>query len=316
MAETPMSAAPVETPTAAPVAAPAKIEAPVVAKDPEVAKSTVQAEIRRLKLKMDGQELDLPEEEVLKLASQAGASQKRFQEAAAIRKHAEEVLSLVKASPIEALTKLGMTPAEIRKISEEYLVESIKREQESPEAKQMREAQEKIRSYEQKEKEREEAATKKAEEDRQAAEKSKQDALTAQWAKKYDEDITAALGKVSVPKTAYTVKRMAQLLQVNSKKGFNMDADSLAKLVQEDYEKEYGEYTSGFKTDKGLPDGAALIKLLGPDKMKAIRSALLADLKKKPQEFAKAVGETPKTEVTGEKISWRDAQRRALRTGR
>lgn len=271
------------------------------------AQKAIAAEIRKLKLKMDGQDLELPEEEVIKLAQQAGVSNKRFQEAAAIKKQAEQVVEFLKANPAEALKHLGI---DVRKFSEDTLMEMIKREQESPEQKQIREQQDKLRAYAQKEKELEEARIQREQEEARTKAEQEQSAKTQKLIQEYDELFTKALASSDLPKNAFTVKRMAELQRINVRKGMELSADQLAKIVKEDYENEHKERISAYKTQDGKLDGAKLLEMLGAEAEKAIQKALVARVKaRKEQKFATPVGESdaPKPKAQG---SWREFQKR------
>src|SRR5271165_3687465 len=164
--QTNAAAAPAATPPApeaSKAAPPAQTQSPK-AEDSKKAAEPSKAEIRRLKLKLDGADIELSEDEVVQLAQLSAGAQKRFMEASQSRKQTEDLLQFLKTNPIEAMRRLGLDP---RKISEEHLVSELKKEAESPEQKRIREAEDKIRAYEATEKQRKE------EDDRKAAEAKK-----------------------------------------------------------------------------------------------------------------------------------------------
>jgi hypothetical protein len=296
-AAAPKAAAPATEKAAAPAAADVKKAEAVAAEKKEAA--------RRLKLKIDGQEHDLSEEEVMQLASLSAGAQKRFSEAAALRKQAEEAVAYLKANPAEAMKKLGLDP---RKFSEEFLVDALKREAESPEQKKVREYEEKIRSYETAEKQRQEAAARKAAEDKANADRAAQEAKTKEIAERYEKVFIEALEKSGLEKNAYTIKRMAEFQKINRKMKLDLTPDSLAKLVKEDVEKEV-------VTTVKDRTGDQLMELLGPDLIKRITKAQIAKLKGAPQKFAQNQ-EVPAGNVQNEQVdpnapkSWRDIRRR------
>lgn len=247
------------------------VEAP---KPVEGAKAPTTTEIRKLKLRLDGADLELPEEQVIALAQQSGAAQKRFLEAAQTKKQAEQVLEFLQKNPKAALERLGV---DVRKFSEETLANILKIEQESPEQKKIRQTEEKLRSYEEKEKAAEATAKKKAAEEAEASKQRADAEKQAAIMRRYDDIFVKALNESGLPKNAYTIKRMAELQRINLNKKLDLDASSLAKVVKEDYDAEFRQRLP--KTDKGVLDGDKILEMLDPDVIKAITKAQIAKLK-------------------------------------
>lgn len=305
-AEAPKSAAPAAEAPKAPEAAKGAEAAP--------AKEPTAADIRKLKLKLDGMDIELPENEVVALAQQSAAAQKRFMEAAQLKKQVteerarvEQALEFVKSQPAEALKRLGI---DLRTFAEETLTQILSKEREeaalTPDQKKARELEAKLRAYEEKEKAAEEEAKQKAaaeaEEKARKANAEKEAAIM----KKYDEMFTDALKKSGVPATPWSVARMATLMRINLKNKHELNAEQLASVVKEDYD---GEFKSRMpKTEKGDYDGEKLLAMLGPDVEKAIKAAFVAKLKSpKAQKFSTPV-ETPVEKKTESPKRWRDFQ--------
>lgn len=235
---------------------------------PKTQAAPTAAEVRKLKLKLEGGEVELPESEVIALAQQGKVAQKRFQEAAATKKQAEELITYLKNNPKEAIQKLGI---DVRKFSEEYLMEVLQQEAMSPEQKRVAEMEAKLKKYETEKKQAEEAAR-----------QQEMRALEEKHLKSYNEMFVKALTESGLPRTPYTVKRMAELTLVANKKGLNLDASQIAKLVREDYQAE-------MQSLYGSADGSQLMALLGDDGVKKLTKVQVAQLKSKPQEFAKPI---------------------------
>jgi hypothetical protein len=300
---TPKADAAAASPKAAPeTATPPKAEAP---------KPPTAAEIRRMKLKMDGQEIDLPEEEVIKLAQQAGVSGRRFQEAAALRKQAEQVLELLQTKPAEALKKLVPDTKAYRQLLEDELTDIIKREAESPEQKKIREQEDQLKAYAEKERQVEEARKQKEKEDADAARTKDEQEKMEKYSKQYTEIFTKALDETGLPKNAYTMKRMAELQKVNLKKGLNLDASSLATIVKQDYDQEHNARLEQFKSPDGKFDGERLLAFFGEDIVKALSKAQIKRLKAlSAQKFSTPVQEVESPNKPAEHRSWRDLQKK------
>lgn len=309
---TPAQAAPASAPSPAEGVKPAAAAPAAPAAPPEAQKVPTPAEIRRLKVKLDGADVELPEEEVIRLASLSGAAQKRFQEAAAEKKKVTEVLELLKNKPKEALARLGVN---LKQFSEETLTEILKQEAETPEAKRAREAEDKLREYERKDKE---AQTTAAEQKIEAEKQAKiQETIQKEQAliKRFDGVFTEALSKAEVPKTPASVARMAQLQRVCIKKGYELDAAALAKIVKEDYDAEIHGQITGYKTADGQLDGAKIMAFLGEDGINAIKRELIAKLKGAKPAFSKPAEPTtiPATSQNGSWKQFRNKNREVFR---
>lgn len=275
-------------PQAAPTSAPTQAVPQSGQVKPEAAPQATQptpAEIRKMKLKVDGKELELPENEVIARAQKASAAEARWQESASIRKQAEEIMKFARENPREFFKKIGQDP---RKFSEEYLMEVLEQEQMSPEQRRAYENEQKLKQYETEKKQREEAE--------QAAEMAK---IEAEHSQNYNQVFMGALNKAGLPKTEWTVARMAQLQLVNLKKGLDLNADQLAKVVRDDY----------FDAQKSMwqeVDGDKLLELFTPDMLKKIAKAQISKLKSKGG-MTRAEGK--KEEEAPKFASWREYQK-------
>lgn len=246
---------------------------------------------RMMKLKIDGQDLEMPESEVIALAQQGKSANKRFQEAALAKRQAEELVSYMKSNPKEVLQKLGI---DVRKLSEDTLMEIINQEKMSPEQRKASENETKLKKYEADEK----ARVDKDRNDKMAA-------LEQTQMQNYDQTFVKALAETGLPKTAYTVKRMAELTLVAVKKGLDLDATQLAKIVKEDYENEH-------KMLYGQSDGETLLRILGKEGVKKLSKAQLAQYKTSAKRTPPPVADSrkPKEPVTDSRVtSWKEFQK-------
>lgn len=246
---------------------------------------------RMMKIKVDGKEVELPETEVLELASAGKASNARFQDAAKLKREADQIIQFAKDNPEEIFKKTGLNP---REWAEKYLLGELQKEAETPQQKTARENEEKLRKYEADEKKRT------AESERQEEER-----LTNEQREKYDKLFTQALFESGLPRTKFTVMRMAQLQKINLKKSFDCTAQQLAKIVREDYVAEQ-------KALMGALDGDALIDFLGPEIAKKFSKAQIAKLKNRGTGgSSSAAGKGPVARNQPEPgMSWKDYQRK------
>lgn len=270
-ATAPAPAAPEAAPLAAEVAAPApevKVEPP-----------------RTFKVKVDGQEMEVDQDELLRGYQLSKAGYKRLEEATTLKRQVEAFISDFEKDPVATMRHLASRPgqggAAFREAVEKYLYAEYQKEQLSPEKRALMEAEEKLRAAE--------------EEKRQLSERQKAEQLQRQqayWAKKYDESITEALAdpEVGLPKVPSVVKRMADLMGKSLKLGIEVDTREVAKLVKKEYLEAQRELV-------GKLDGESLYRYLGEDTAKKIRAYEVAQLKVKPTAPASAQASSPAKDV-------------------
>jgi len=249
----------------APVAPP---EVAVDGVDKMVAKAA-----RKLKLKIDGQESEYDEADVIALAQQSKAAQKRFNEASKMRKEAEQLIQMLKEDPRSVLEheSIGL---DAKKWAEDLLLAELEKAELSPEARRAYEAEEKLKAYE---KEKEDASKKREHEDGIK--------LQARFVQEYEASIQAALEKVDIPKTPQSVARMATLMHSALENGHEIDATQAANLVRQ-------EYLGDMLTLLGKADGETLIKLLGEGVATKIRKTDLARLETRLKKAQTPEGES------------------------
>ena len=149
------------------------------------------------KLKVDGVEQSVTESELIALAQKGKSADKRFNEASQAKKQAIELVEYLKANPKEAFKKLGI---DVRKFSEDTLLELINQEKMSPAERKAQEMEAKLRQYEDQEKQMKEKQR-----------KDEMDKLVKQQHDNFEKTFMEALTASGLPKTAFTLKRMAEL---------------------------------------------------------------------------------------------------------
>ena len=248
---------------------------PATTEEKAAAKEAARQEAIRLhKLKVDGQEIEVDDDELKRGYQLSKTGYKRLEEAAALRKQLEGFIGAFQKDPVATLRQLasqgGKQGTAFREAVEKFLYEEMQREQWSPEKRALWEAEQKL------------AATQREKE--ALAEQRKRETFEAQqkhWAAKYEADITAAISApdVGLPKTPAVVRRMAELMAKSLKLGLDTDPKDIAKLVRQELLEAQKEVLGGL-------DGEALMKLLGPDLAKRIRAYEVAQLKTRPSDGA------------------------------
>lgn len=248
----------VPTTTAAP-------EAQVATEVKEKLESTEQkvatpAEIRKMKLKLEGQEVELDEAEVIRRAQKASVAEKRFAEASEMRKQAFDLIQRLKSDPRGVLSDPNIG-VDVLKFAEQVVWEKIQDQTLTPEQKKARAQAQELERYREQEK-----AWKAQQAEQQMA------AVRARYVKEYDNKITKALQNSGLPKTPITVKRMTDYMLAALKNGYDADPEDIVPQLREDYSKEHREMYGSLSEEE-------LIKLVGEETMKRIRKADLQRLK-------------------------------------
>lgn len=229
------------------------------AQTPAVAAQPTPTEIKKMKLKIDGKEQELPEDEVIRYAQQGKAANQRFEEASRMRKEAQDMVNLIKTNPMAVLNdpRIGVN---FRELAEQYLAEQLKQEMMTPEQKRVAEMEKQMKTYKDRD-----------EQERTQAEQIQYQKMVEHYAKEYETKITSALAENGIPKTPFSAKRMAYWIEKSEQNGMDVSPKDLARLVKEDFEAE-------FKAMYDSADEDQLLALLGKNADK-IRKADLKRLK-------------------------------------
>jgi hypothetical protein len=274
----------------------AKKLAPKEKEQTEEQKEAVREAIRKYKVKVDGEELEVDENELLRGYSHQKAANKILHEGKAARKQAEEFISMMKdpAQFYETAKKLGHDP---RKLAEEYLARQLEDEMMDPRDKELRDAKARLKQIEDMELQQ-----------KQALEKQRHEALKMKFAKDYEEQFTTALKESQLPPTKAMVAEMAKYISRSAKIGFQMTAKEAAQLVKEDLQLSIQRLT-------GEADADTLIRLLGDGVANKVREYDVAKLKS-PEQYLKTPqqqGEIRERKVPHKRMSakeWREFNRK------
>lgn len=208
--------------------------------------------VRKFIVKVNGQEQEVTEDELIQGYQTRKASDEKFREAAMSKKQAEEFINLLRTNPRKVLTNpdLGI---DMRKLAEEYLVEQMEEEMMDPKDKELRDAKRQLQEIEDEKKRKA-----KEEEESQAVQ------LKEKYSQEYSSQIVDALQSSGLPKSEHTVKRMAYYMHQGLQRGYNLSAKDVVGLVKQDYIDEQ-------KSLFGQLDGDMLVQLLGDDVANKIR---------------------------------------------
>lgn len=247
----------------------------------DVEKQEAKKELtRRLKLKIRGEEreLDLSNDDDIALlqemAQKGEGADSKFQEAATMRKQMEKLADLLQKNPMEALKRIGHDPEEL---AQKYVERRLEEMKLSPEQKRIKELEERLAK--------EEEAKKELEQKKQEQEKAR---LEEQYARKIDEDITSALEKSKLPRSAYVVDRIVNTMAAAIENGYeDVSVADVVPYVEEKMVKELQEMYDAMPEE-------VIEQLLGKNTMERMRKRRINRAKKKvasPSEI-KPTGET------------------------
>jgi len=248
-----------DVPAAAPAApAPAADSAPAEAND-SAADSSPKAETpaeKRYRLKVNGQEREFSEAEVLRRAQIAEAAQERFQKAA----HLEKLEQAIQQGDRRAIQKL-LGDERFHNFAVDYFNERLAEEEMSPKERELKRREQQLMEHEER---------MKAEEEERRSTVMQQ--LEDHYAQKFDQEFSDAMQQLKLPRTPKAVARMAELMKQNLEMGLELPAASIAQLVKE-------ELTTTVKSIMDGLDDESLAALLGEQVEEKLRKRSMAKLK-------------------------------------
>jgi len=221
----------------------------------------IQTEKRKLKAKVNGQEIEVSEEEILRDYQKYKAADANLKEAATLKKQLEGFVSYLKENPKEGLKQLGIDP---RKFSEDTLMAFLEDEMMDPKDKELKTTKARVEELERKEK---------AEADREKEAEMAQ--LEKHYADDYSNKIIAALEAEKIPRTAFTVRRMASYMSEGLKRGVDLSPSDVSKQVKKDYSEDYSTIFMGMTPEE-------IVSVFGDDLIKKIRKYDTSRVQQRP----------------------------------
>jgi len=283
-------------PAAAP-AAPADV-APAESKAAGEAKAAPKPETpaeRKYRLKVNGQEREFSEAEVLKRAQMAEAAQEKFQKAA----HLEKLEQALQKGDRRTVQKL-LGDEKFHNFAVEYLSERLEEEELSPKERELRQRERQLQEHEER--------VRTEQQERQAAAMQQ---LEDHFAKKFDTEFTSAMKQMKLPPTPKAVARMAELMKQNLEMGLDLPATSIAQLVKD-------EFTVSVKSLMDGLDDDSLAALLGEQVEEKLRKRSMSRLKNpmgsnRAQPQPKSEGKKPESTKRLSKEEFRERMERIKR---
>ncbi len=230
----------------------------------------VETAARLYKVTVDGEEMEVPEEELLRGYAHNKAASKRMEEASMSRKEAEQVLRLFKESPREAFKLLGR---DARQFAEQIINEELSEALLSPQERELRDYKRELEKYQMSEKQA-----------REQYEKEQMDMEMARYTEQIQADIISTLDTAGLPKTERTIGRIAYYMQAALHAGYNnVKPSDVIDHVKNDY-------VSDFKSFMGTMSEDQIEMFLGQDLVRKVAKSTVKAAKT-PQSVPKSVNQ-------------------------
>ncbi len=228
-----------------------QIKAPATP-ETKVTDTPKQPEIRKLKVKIDGKEMELTEDEVIRDYQVKKLSDQKMMTATKLMEEIEK-------DPEAFLQK--KYGDKVTEVAERIIARKLERELETPEQTELRE----LREYKaQREQEREANEKEKAQTEEQS--------IKAKYADEYKTQIMGVLETSGLPQTTGTVRRVAYYMQQALERGQEKSASEVIHLVKADYLQEIKELTQGW-------DAKQIEESFGSDVADKLRKATFEKVK-------------------------------------
>jgi hypothetical protein len=216
------------------------------------------------KVKVDGKEELVDEDELLRTYAKAKGAEAKFREAAEMKKQVEQFMEAFKKDPLSLLMQEGL-PVDRKSLGEKLLLAELEREMLTPEQRKLQEYEAKLKDFESKEQQiKREAEERETEQKREM----KRQEISQMFTKAME---ITPLSKA--PETAqFAMEDMAKLMRIAKERGIEVGPEELAKHAESKYYK-------GMRALADHLDAKSLIEVLGPEITKKLRKHDLEQLK-------------------------------------
>lgn len=204
---------------------------------------TEEKQLKEYKLKINGKDksfkLDLSNDaEMQKYLQKAMASDESFQQAAEVRKAAMQFISELKSNPRKVLTdpNIGI---DLKKLAEEIMSEQLQDLEKTPEQRELEKHKKELESLK-----------KQREDEKKDWEQKEFTRLQQEHERQLETDISAALDVGGLPKTARTVKAMAEYMMIALESGSDLSAKDIVPIVKNATLSEFKEVINSLSDDQ------------------------------------------------------------------
>lgn len=264
-------------------------DAKEVLSDPNASQKEKKAAVSTLKkynIKVNGKnevvELDMNDDAaVTKHLQMSRAAQKTMQESSDMRKSAEEFINLLKTNPRRVLEDPSIG-VDLKLFAQEIINQEIENAQKSPDQLEKEKAQRELAEIKAR-----------IEEDEKKRKSSELQRLQQEQQEKIEINIESALKTSDLPKTPYTVRKMAEMMLIALQNNVDLSPADLVPLIRKQMQVDIKELFSAANDD-------VLEELVGKDRISKIRKKKVAAVQQQVAQTANQVKSTGKTTATKE----------------
>jgi hypothetical protein len=256
-------------------------EAKEVLNDPNASKKekkVAESTLKKYNIKVDGRsevvELDLNDEAaVSKHLQMSRAAQRKMQEASDMRRAAEEFITLLKTDPQKVLTDPNIG-VDLKKLAQDVINAEIENAQKSPEQLEKEKLQRELADIKAK-----------IEDDEKKRKSSELQRLQQEQQQKIEANIESALKTSDLPKTAYTVRKMAEMMLIALQNNVDLSPADIVPLIRK-------QMATDIKELFGASSDDVLEELVGKDRISKIRKKKVAAVQQQVAQTANQVKNT------------------------
>lgn len=239
---------------------------------------TPEEQLKSWKLKVDGQEIEISdEEELIKRAQMGFAADKKWQEAAETKKQVMIFLDALQNDPVAAISKMGLDMDDIAEAHIKRRIEEMEKSPEQLEQEKIRQELEQLRS----EKEKQEEEVRQSEIRR----------IQNEYAVQIENEISEVLDtNQNLPKSPYVVKRVADVLIAEYKRGnTNIQVKDVVPFVEKQIMSEFS------KMFGSMPENM-FEKVVGKDILNKYRKSKVKSTQSAPKSTVNGIKSTGESE--------------------
>lgn len=235
---------------------------------PKAAKVAAQKQLRKLKLKVDGEEQDFeydPDDMdyMTKQFQLAKVAQKRMAEKSSIEKEVVKFIEDLRKNPRKALSDPAIG-IDIKQLAKSIIEEEIANSKKSPEQLKAEQLEAELKSI------KEEREKEKTDSQQREFERIKEEAY-----ERYDIAMSSALEKSDLPKSPYVVKKMADYMLLGLQNGKDVSPEDVLPLVREEIQEDLKAMFQSMPED-------AIEAMIGKDIFNRVRRKNIAKAKAAP----------------------------------
>lgn len=238
----------------------------------------IEKQLKKYKGKVDGkeyeEEIDLNDDAAIgKHIQMSRAASKKMQEAAEMRKAAEDFITLLKTDPKRVLSDPNIG-VDLKQLAQDVINAEIENASKSPEQLEKEKLQKELADIKAK-----------IEDDEKKRKSSELQRLQQEQQEKIETNIESALKGSNLPKTPYTVRKMAEMMLIALQNNVDLSPTDLVPLIDKQMKVDIKELFGAASDD-------ILEELVGKDRISKMRKKKVAQVQQQVAQTANQVKAT------------------------